>query len=242
MKKQVSFFLLLLTCFTMRGIVKDTADDFEDDSANYFDSAIIAPQRNSSMTSYILRLRFPASMKVPTLCGYYKGYRLSFNTDFCLINEKTPSDVFTLVICDELHRRLQNNATVDLKRTGKKCKMFYITKKYESGGQFCWDVEEENESNIPVILPKTAIIILLDPDLVKEVKKNDSLMKMKSSFQHPLHLPIIDIKPNVTEAQLRQACASAWCSAIDTRGVHSPVSSSIKQDSTMIVAMNTLER
>ncbi len=218
-------------------------EDFEDQILPIYDGPAYMPHHVSPpLTSYVLRFRFPASVKkIPALCGYYKGYRLRFNTDYCLINEKTPSDTFTLVIADDVNRRWQNNATKDLKRTGKKCRMFYITKKHD-GGAYGWDVEEEKESNIPVVLPKTSIVIIFDPDLISTIKKNDDLMKVKTASHSPLYLPIIEIKPEVTCEKLSEACTEAWCAALDTRGIHCPVSATTKNDPSMIIAMNTLER
>ena len=218
-------------------------DDFEDAPAAFYHTPReIQHNVAQPLTSYVLRFRFPfPAKKIPPLCGYYKGYRLRFNTDYCLINEKSPSDTFTLVIADEVNRRWQNNSTKDLKRTGKKCRMFYISKKHESGS-YAWDVEEEKASNIPIVLPKSSIVIIFDPDLISTLKKNDDLMKVKTSQHSQLYLPIIEVKGDVTPEKISQACDEAWCAALDTRGVHSPVSSVTRNDPSVIVAMNTLER
>ena len=57
------------------------------------------------------------------------------------------------LLADEVHRRWHNNTTKDLKRVGKKCRMFYITRKQDARGDG-WDVEEEKPDNIPVVLTK----------------------------------------------------------------------------------------
>lgn len=192
--------------------------------------------------SYIIRFRFPAAVKnIPPLCGYYKGFRLNFNSDYCIINEKIPLDSFTLVVTDGVSRRWQNNTIQGVKRVGKKYKMFYLTKKQGTKG-YSWHVEEEDKRNIPVVLPKTAIIIVFDPDLISSLKKDDDLMKVKTTAQTPLYLPIIEINSDVTEASLSNACTQASCAALDTRGIHSPVASTVKNDTSMVVTMNSLQR
>ncbi len=192
MKKQ---FLLFAVLGTVCSLIAFTEDEFQDPIIPFYDMPIATPLRQSQpLTSYILRFRFPASIKEnPPLRGYYKGFRLNFSTDYCLINEIIPSDSFTLVITDDVHRRFQNNATKDLKRAGEKCRMFYITKK-QDGSIYSWDVEEENKENIPIVLPKGAIIIIFDPDLITGLKKNDDLMKIKTGC-HTLYLPIIELTP-----------------------------------------------
>lgn len=237
-------FLSLCVVFSLAAYTDDSYDDpifHFYDSPTMINHHYIQPHHpQQSTVSYVLRLRFPPGLKkIPGLCGYYKGYRLNFNTDYCLVNEKSPSDTFTLVIADEVHRRWHNNTTKDLKRVGKKCRMFHITRKQDARGDG-WDVEEEKPDNIPVILPKTSIVLIFDPDLVSGLKKDDGLMKIKTNGSVPLYLPIIEIAETLTEDKLNQVCAEACFAALDTRGIHCPISSCVKNDSSMIVAMSTL--
>ena len=214
-----------------------------DHSFPIYDTGFHTHSHHHDFTSYVLRVRFPRGIKkTPPLCGYYKGYRLRFDVDYCLINEKTPVDAFTLIITNEVHRRWQKNTTRDLKRVaGKPCRMFYITKKHD--GTCCtWNVEEVAKKNIPLVLPKTAIVLVFDPKLIDTLKNSDDLMKIKTPKQDSLYLPIIELKADITQEQLNKATDHAWCGALDTRGVHSPVSSSVKNGHSCIACVTRLQR
>ena len=248
MKKKKLLFIVLSICTTLAAYTEadyyNDIDDDEDNEVPVIPVYATTPARpiTPPLISTILRFKFPQSIKkIPPLCGYYKGYRLRFNTDFCLINEKTQSDSFTLVIADDINRKWQNNTTKDLKRSGQKCRMFYISKRHD-GSPYAWDVEEEKPSNIPQVLPKTCIVIIFDPDLISSLKKDDDLTKIRTAARNPLYLPIIEVSPEITQEKVKDICTETWCAAVDTRGIHSPVSSTVKNDQTMIIAMNTLDR
>ena len=215
-------------------------ESYDDPVLDFFDTPYmpVTPPKQPDI-QYVLRVRFPTSIrKFPRLCGYYKGYRLNFNSDYCLINEKTPSDSFTLVITDDVTRRWQNNTTKDLKRAENNYRMFHITKKHTRTG-YTWNVEEEEKTNIPCVLPKASIVFIFDPDLVKGLITDDGLHKIKSPSSDQLYLPIIELTPDVTAEKLKKVCDNAWCAAPDTRGIHSPVSASVKNEASSIVAMHT---
>ena len=77
---------------------------------------------------------------------------------------------------------------------------------------------------------KSSIIIIFDPDMLKGLNKDDSLLKVKMECTYPTLLAHNRNKTDVTEEQLHARFNRCLVLCNRYRGVHSPVSSKVKND------------
>lgn len=189
----------------------------------------------SEKSSYILRLRFPSHIKVPTLCGFYKGYRLDFSSDICIIKEAHSCPSFSIVIAEDITTTLDGTTIQSLEQIpSKKCRMFYITKNIKKDGSIEWDVEEESQENIPTVLPKAAIILLFNPDYIDKI---DPSTGKNPTQEEVFSLPLIEIKKDISQKELDQTSTASWCASVDIRGIHRATNVTKKKDALRLISL-----
>jgi hypothetical protein len=189
---------------------------------------------------YILRVQFPVSLKkVPTVCGYYKGYNLEFNTDFCIIQEAHPCDKFMIAITEQVQRKFDNKNLQYLERLpSTKCRLFYLTRTYDATAP--WTIEEEREKNIPSKLPGSTIVLFLDPEHVDTLSCDQDNFKTTSIMKDPVvTLPYVIIKPSVSSSALEKASIATLLASVDSRNIHPTTPKEIKVERTTVVSMRT---
>ncbi len=229
MNKSILLIISLLTSWIQPGIVQEpffTFEKIEDDDA--------LETSDQEQGSYILRIRFPSTIKVPALCGFYKGYRLDFTNDLCIIKESRHCSSFSMIITEDVTIHW-NDHTIDYLEQipSKKCRMFYLSKNIQKDGLIEWKVEEEKKDDIPPILPKAAIILLFNPDYVNSIEPQSS--QKKSLHEGVFSLPLIEIKKDISQKELDDICKASWCAAIDIRGIHRRTDVEKKNDALRLI-------
>lgn len=138
---------------------------------------------------YIMRLNFKqgieSKQRLPNVFGYYKGQRICFDKDFCSFKDiKTPN--FLLLITPQVRKNISNYNRTSLERLpDNNCKLFYLNKTETS-----WIIEEENLNDIPIRIPDSAFVLLLDPKYIEKIEENF----IHKDSQNLLYLPDIYIK------------------------------------------------
>lgn len=192
----------------------------------------VAPSEHSS---YILRLRFPSHIKIPALCGFYKGYRLNFSSDLCIIKEALNCPSFSIVIAEDITISGDGHTIHCLEQIpSKKCRMFYLAKSIKKDGLIEWEVEEESRENIPLVLPKAAIILLFDPD---QIDKIDPVLQKKGPHEDVVSLPLIEIKKDISQKELDDTCKASWCASVAMRGIHRATGVTKKNDALRLISL-----
>ncbi len=201
------------------------------------------PEKKQEYSSYILRVQFPVSLKkTPPVCAYYKGYNLEFNTDFCIIQETRSCDRFTIAITEQVHREFDSTQVQYLERLrNKKCRLFYLTRSSDQTAP--WTIEEEEEKNIPLKLPRNAVVLFLDPSHVEGLQCDKENFKATGIITDPVvSLPYVTIKASISAQELEKTSVSTLLASLDSRGIHPHVPKEVKIDSTAIVSMRTFVR
>lgn len=202
------------------------------------------PETKPEHSSYILRIQFPSSLKkAPALCAYYKGYNLEFDTDFCIIQEARSCDRFTIAITEQVHRKGDATQIQYLERLrGKKCRLFYLTRTPEPDTT-PWTIEEEKEENIPLKLPRNALVLFLDPSHVEGLQCNKESFKTTSIVTDPVvSLPYVTIKSTISAKELENTSINTLLASLDSRDIHPHAPKEVKIDRTAIVSMRTFMR
>lgn len=214
--------------------------DFED-----VETETIPSSPTSEESSYILRVRFPSSLKVPALCGFYKGYRLNFSPDICVIKESSTCPSFCIIIAQDVSINSDDNTIQRLEQIpAKKYRMFYLAKNIAKDGAIAWNVEEEAPANIPQILPKSALILLFNPDYISKVASPAKTESRKAVEKTPqtsqdevVYLPVIEIKKDISQQEVDAICKTSWCAAVEMRGVHRPTGVTKKNDTLRLISL-----
>lgn len=192
--------------------------------------------------SYILRLQFPhAISKSLILCGYYKGEELEFDTDFCTLIQTQEAPQFALFIAKPEHAPRPKSDGKNIyyleRRAHAPCRLFYFTRRTSSTnaqaleGKPLWLIEEEQESNIPTRIPDDAIILLINPNYIQEVKeKTADKYTEKIGATTLINLPTIILKPTLTQEQLQQASDTSLLASLDLKAIHRRMPKTIKQE------------
>ena len=101
------------------------------------------------------------------------------NTNFCIINEDLKASSFTIIVTSDISRKAEEKNVYCLERKENlPCKLFYVNQiekssKSENSNDYDieWHIEKENNiKSMPKKLPDNAIVILLDPDYVDDLK------------------------------------------------------------------------
>jgi hypothetical protein len=189
---------------------------------------------NKSAPTYITRIIFPTALKnIPTLYGYYKGYKVEFDKDYCIIPEDEVYTYFPIIITQEVNHELSGNNIRYLARIPEKpCRLFHVSFKDKQ-----WSVEEEDTKKLPIKIPENALVLLLNPDHV------DALQEVKTAentSENVLNLPSIHIKPTVTEQELNATSIYTLLAGLDSNAIHTSIDKKLKKErSTVVLSMRT---
>lgn len=183
---------------------------------------------------YITRIAFPATVKtIPTLCGYYKGYSLTFNSNYYILPEDQVRTYFPIVITQEVKQIAEGKNVKYLERLpNKPCKLFHV--RYTDNKK--WSIELEVEKNLPLRLPAEALILLMNPNHIDSLNTHD---QPAHNDDTNILLPTIVIKPTVTAQQLNTESNDSLLAAFDSKSVHRPVKETVLQQGAFVLSMRT---
>lgn len=209
-----------------------------------FKPTIIFSHSDQEIVSYILKVDFPKSIeKIPELCAYYRGYKINFDRDICLIRQAIPSNQFILVITSEVNHKSEGNNIKYLERIeSKPCKVFYITSKIDKNNISKWSFEEENIENLPLRIPEGSLVLLMDPNYIDCLKNYEEQEISKNSYGTIITLPKIIIKKNAQANEINSSMNYIWLAAFDSNAIHTNVKRASKENAKVIVSMKLLER
>lgn len=199
-------------------------------------------------TSYIIRLEFPASVKkIPAVSGYYKGYKLEFDNDMCIIPESRCYNNFAIVVTNQVNHKSDRNNIQYLERMeNKPCRLFYITREYDINNPEAttsWSIEEEKEHNLPLRLPESAFVLLLNPKYIDTISYDKQMkLKLNKVKDSVIILPTIVISPTITEEELNKSSIYTLLASLDANAIHTQPKKAVKQERTVLISMNTLAR
>lgn len=195
------------------------------DSTYHTQDALIVPW-------YSMRINFPATFKkIPALCGYYKGYKLEFDENMCIIPENNQACSYFTVIITEQVKHTRDGTLEHLQRfADKPCRLFHISRRDKQ-----WHVQEEHTDNIPVRLPEEALVLLINPVFVDSFSTQDS-----TRIDTPIiTLPTLYIKPTVTQQEFDISALQALFASLDVNPVHSSVKKAVKKERSLVISLRT---
>lgn len=233
--KRVSFNLMLALCITFAAC----AAQFN------FPENVNFGQIKPESYSYFLRIQFPNIKKMPLIRGYYKGTPLEFENDFCIIPEDKDYCNFTIFITkpeDAPQPKSDRNNIKYLKRMSDNCRLFYISRciSCDNSDEKLWKVKEEKIANLPGRIPDDAIILLMDPEHISQLKEEvESKSIEKIGRNNLVNLPKIIIKSDISQEILEEVANIAALAAIDLRATHRAEKKEIRKSGSVIISMRT---
>ena len=170
----------------------------------------------------------PTIKSIPVLYGYYKGYKLEFDNDYCIIPEDQVCTYFPIIITQAVKHTLNGNNIRYLARIANKpCRLFHASLKDNQ-----WTIEEEAPEKIPLTIAENALVLLLNPDYIDTLKGS----KKSGNSEHSLvDLPHIYIKPTVTQQELQATSLYALLASLDSNAIHCPIAKKIKKERTTVL-------
>lgn len=201
-------------------------------------------------TSYIFRIKYPELVKKqPSLRAYYKGYKYDIG-NMGIISHQSESNTLFLVITDHIKHKFENDKIQYLERIeNNPCRAFFLSSKTSAHNPETieWQIEEEKTQNIPLRLPEDALVVLLDSNLVEEVKDNPSkfVQDFKKNLEYNstnntrsiIYLPELCIKKTITQTQIDLAATYASLCSIDLDAIHVSPTKEIKIERERIVEL-----
>jgi hypothetical protein len=176
--------------------------------------------------TYMLRIKFPPLLhKIPPICSYYKGKKLTFDQDFALISETKNGVNFSLFITQPEYApkpKCDGNTIRYFERHAHKPGKFFHINRLPYGSQM-WRVIEKKVEHIPLRLPDDTIILLLDPKFVSEIKQIADSQLVSDLYQNNLiALPTIILKPDLNQEELTHTTELSLLAACDLNTFHMP--------------------
>ncbi|MCL4361654.1 hypothetical protein M1446_04860 [Candidatus Dependentiae bacterium] len=205
-------------------------------------------QDDKTALSFIFSLEFPIGLSnIPVINGYYKGEKLKFEKDFCIINEDTKITSFTLIVTEQIKIKSDGNNIKYLEMVKEQpCKFFYITQVEQKEGEtdIAWKVEEEVDTKLlPSKLPDNSIVIVLDPSYVQGLKtqasKTKNIQCNNKSILIKLPTLALKIKENEEEEDLLKAFDYAALATLELNAFHAKTKEEVKNKETSIISMRT---
>jgi hypothetical protein len=199
----------------------------------------------SKSTQYIIRVEFPSFIKnIPTLYGYYKGYRVEFDNNLCIIADSKAYDNFIIVITEQVHHKSEGNNIKYLQRLeDKRCRLFYLTPEYNRWDPTCvnWLVEEEDSKNLPLRLPESAFVLLFNPDYVKVPVSHKPTNKHILS-KELIYLPTIVVSSTISQKKITKSSTYALLASLDANAIHRQPKKELKQEQAVLMSVSTSQR
>lgn len=191
--------------------------------------------------SFLLNINFPKELsKTPSLYGYYKGCRLEFEKDFCIVPENNKCANFTIVITPKVNYKTDGNNVQYLERIRDiPCKMFFTFQETkDSENNLClWNIEELKISETTSLkIPDNSILLLVEPKFVGNISEN---IKKKKDFESALiDLPEINIcLENSSKEELFTSFDHAALSAPDLNPIHAKIKKNIIHNQNSVISM-----
>lgn len=179
---------------------------------------------------YSMHINFPATFKkIPVLCGYYKGYKLEFDENLCIIPENNPAYSYFTVIITEQVKYTSEGTLEHLERLADKpCRLFHLSCRDKQ-----WHVQEEHADNIPSRLPAEALVLLINPTLVDGF----NIQSNKRTTTPIITLPTLYIKPTITQQEFDIHAIQALSASLDVNPVHSSVKKAVKKEQSFVMSL-----
>ena len=197
---------------------------------------------NKNSLSYILKINFPQTVKIiPDICSYFKGYKINFDRDLCVINQPTHINQFILVITPQVNHKSEGNNIKYLERIeNQPCRVFYLTNNVDNTINSNWSILEEDIDNLPLRLPDESLVILMNPNYLDSLKnKVDNENNINNIV---INLPELIIKQTITQEELTTASIYALLASFDSNAIHTPVKKISKKEKDVIASVKLLER
>lgn len=225
-----SFFIFLsLTFFNISSFENFPELVFGVAPSNYY----FSPFQEKLNFSYSFSVKVPPAIikNLPPVCAYYKGEKLNFESNFCIIYEDSKMASFTIVITPDITRKAEDKNVYYLERKEDlPCVIYYVNQveKVNSPDFQNYDIEwhidkETNTKNMPKRLPDNSIIILLDPEYIDDLKVKDLDQKnieiSGSSVIVSLPDLILKSKNNSLKA-IQDALDNALLASLDQKPFH----------------------
>jgi hypothetical protein len=189
-------------------------------------------QETLTVPWYSMRINFPATFKkIPVLCGYYKGYKLEFDENLCIIPENNQACSYFTVIITEQVQHINDGTLEHLTRLADKpCRLFHVSRRDKQ-----WHVQEELTDNIPLRLPEEALVLLINPLFIEDFKAQES-----TRLEIPIiTLPTLYIKSTVTQQEFDITALRALFASLDVNPVHSSVKKTVKKERSLVISLRT---
>lgn len=212
---------------------------------NDFDKSGAIKPDTQEKALYILRIDFPPQTDtIPPICGYYKGYKLEFDNELCILPESQMCDKFVLVITPQINHKSDGSNIKYLERSEKQpCRLFYLTGEYNAPTSTLtnWCIEEEKIKNVPLRLPDSALVLLMNPRHIDKViySKNRKNLNKKIEQKTFTMLPTIVIKKQITQKELNSASIYTLLASLDANAVHVPIKRAVKNERGIVISMRS---
>ncbi len=170
---------------------------------------------------YICSVLFPSHYIIkPELPARFKGNKFTIKNGSCQLPQDT-GDIFYIVITKEVALSKQKSVNLPLKRiAGAACTSYRIMRNSAAHcgpNQIPWFIEKIPLEDQSEILPEEALIFLVNPAYIKEIKIIEDLCN------HAKYIPALVVDPDIKEADFQASVITSELASLDTNILHKPV-------------------
>ena len=170
---------------------------------------------------YMCSVLFPSHYTAkPEVPARFKGHKFTIKNGSCQLPQGT-GDIFYIVITEEVSRSKQKSGNLPLKRlAGAPCTSYRIMRNSATRcgpNQAPWFIEEIPLEEQSELLPEEALIFLVNPAYIKEIKIVEDLCN------HAKYIPALVVDPEIKEADFQASVITSELASVDTNILHKPV-------------------
>ncbi len=170
---------------------------------------------------YMCAVKFPSNyISKPAIPARFKGNKFSIQNGSCQLPQDI-GDLFYIVITEEVIQNKQKNGSLPLKRiAGAACRSYRVMRNSAAScgpNQAPWFFEEIPLAEQSELLPEEAIIFLVNPAYIKEIKNIQDLC------HHAKYIPALIVAPDVKESDFDNSVIRSELASVDTNILHKPV-------------------
>ena len=170
---------------------------------------------------YMCAVQFPSHYTAkPPIPARFKGNSFSIKNGSCQLPQDI-GDMFYMVITEAVAQNKQKNSRLPLKRiAGAACRYYRVMRNsaaYCGPNQTPWFFEEIPLEEQPEILPEDALIFLVNPAYIKEIKIIEDLCN------HAKYIPALIVAPDIKESDFNNSVIKSELASLDTNMLHKPV-------------------
>lgn len=171
-------------------------------------SVCLITYQNCFCLNYILDLKLPSSVENCNATCIYKGSKINFDNNSCILKEKNASPSFFLIITPEISFSCNGNIFCMKRVKNVDCKAYFLTLKEKNKTEmendnselYKWDILTLDPDKIPNKLPEHIIVLQLPADYVTTLENPSKIIRSNSR-----NLPKIVLRSTLTQEEIDDA-------------------------------------